>query len=176
MGDYDLTYDDEFHYQSAGEQQSGAGGELVSTVSQAKLLRTIPTRGRGWRGGRRNAGRAVGSQGSSGSTTAVPQNSKSFRRETISSAIGGQLQHTWPTPDQNGNFAIRVARYCCVRREFNWRLPSRPGDSENALMFSSRPAGWDGADFPLFIREQSSDWKYYGDYRITECCTVSLKE
>lgn len=158
------------------EQQSDARQEeLASSLAQEKPLRTVPTRGRGWRGGG-NAGRVVGSRGSLGSISAIPQNSKSFRRDTISLAIGGQIQHAWPTPDQNGDFAIKIVRYCCVRRELNWCLPSRPGDSENALMFSSRPAEWDGADFPLFIREQISDWKYYGDYRITECCTVSLRE
>lgn len=170
---YDSTDDTELHYQSAGGPETGE--KLVSPVPQSKPFRTIPTRGRRWRGGR-NAGRAIGFQGPSGSIAAVPQNSKSFRREIISSAIGGQLQYAWPTPDQNGGFAIKVARYCCIRRKNNWCLPSRPGDSENSLMFSSRPTGWDGADFPLFITEQGTDWKYYGDYRITECCTVSLQK
>lgn len=175
MVGYDSTDDNKSHYRSAGEQQPGTAEKLVSPVPQSKPLRTIPTRGKRWRVGR-NAGRAIGFQGSSGSIAAVPQNSKSFRREIISSAIGGQLQYAWPTPDQNGDFAIKVVRYCCLRRKNNWCLPSRPGDSENSLMFSSRPTGWDGADFPLFITEKGTDWKYYGDYRITECCTVSLQK
>lgn len=158
MGDYDSTGDN----------------DLLSPPPRANPPRTVPTRGKGWRGGG-GFGRAVGSRGPTGS---IPQDSKSFRRDTISLVIGGQLQHTWPTPDQNGNYAIKVVRYCCLRRELNWCSPSRPGASENALMFSSRPFDWDGADFPLFIREQISGtgWKYYGDYRITECCTVSLQE
>lgn len=174
MGGYGSADDNELHYQpSAEEQQSDARRKKpLSPLTRAKPLRTIPTRGRGWRGG--NAGRVVGSRGSPSSIPAIPLNSKSFRRDTISLAIGGQLQHTWPTPDQSGGFAIKVVRYCCVRRELNWCLPSRPGDSGNSLIFSSRPA--DGVDFPLFIREQTSDWKYYGDYKITECCTISLQE
>lgn len=174
MGGYDSADDSELHYQPSAEEQSDARRKkLVSPLTQTKPLRTIPTRGRGWRGGG-NAGRIVGSRGASSSIPTIPLNSKSFRRDTISLAIGGQLQHTWPTPDQNGDFSIKVVRYCCVRRELNWCLPSRPGDSGNALIFSSKPA--DGADFPLFIRDKASDWKYYGDYRITECCTVSLQE
>lgn len=175
MVGYDSTDDNESYYRSSGEQQPETGEKLVSPVPQSKPLRTIPTRGKRWRGGR-NAGRAIGFRGPSGSIATVPQNSKSFRREIISSAIGGQLRYAWPTPDQNGDFAIKVVRYCCIRRKNNWCLPSRPGDSENSLMFSSRPTGWDGADFPLFITEQGTDWKYYGDYRITECCTVSLQK
>lgn len=175
MVGYDSTDDNESYYRSSGEQQPETGEKLVSPVPQSKPLRTIPTRGKRWRGGR-NAGRAIRFRGPSGSIATVPQNSKSFRREIISSAIGGQLRYAWPTPDQNGDFAIKVVRYCCIRRKNNWCLPSHPGDSENSLMFSSRPTGWDGADFPLFITEQGTDWKYYGDYRITECCTVSLQK
>lgn len=191
----------EEHQRKVGDKTvpvSQRSGALIIATSQPKLQvrKQIPTRGRGWRGSR-GIGRAARSQRVSrgnpstrivirtpidshlqakNTSTNIPPRSDSFSRLVISSAIGGQLQHTWPTPNPDGDYAIRVVRYCCLRRELNWCLPSNPGESEKVLMFSSRSFDWGGMDFPLFIREEISKWKYYGDYKVAECYKLSLQE
>lgn len=141
-------------------------------VIRIKIPRPVPTRAKSWRGGG-NIGRTAGSQRSN---VNIPRSSESFSRIVIHSAIGGQLQHTWPTPVPGGDYAIKVTRYCCLRRELNWCLPSRPGEAEKTLMFATKPFDWGQEDFPLFIREGVSKWRYYGDYRITECYNVPLQQ
>lgn len=166
------------------DYSSGPSDDRSRVSVEGRPLRMIPTRGRGWRG-QGMVRKAAGSQGASitrgrgwdgetatrdtprsgttssslsllGGSSGIPWDPKAFSREVISSAIGGQLQHTWPTPDQGGNYRIKIERYFCLRRELNWCLPAGPG--KGGSMFSPRPVGYNLESFPLFIREHDSKW------------------
>lgn len=94
----------------------------------------------------------------------LPPSERYFSRDYISTIIGGQGQGTWPTPSRlrKAEFSYWTGPYVRLQRDLNPFLPAAPGLA--GCMFLCGTNGGEG-EYPVFIMEDSSQWRYHGTYR-----------